>query len=62
MLHLTASSEIFLNSDGAGTFMAAPTAYAASTFGGVTGDSFYPLDIQMFDLERGWKSGPGVRE
>ncbi len=41
--------EIFLNSDGAGTFTAAPTAYAASTFGGVTGDS-YPLDIQIFDL------------
>jgi hypothetical protein len=40
--------EIFLN-DGTGTFTAAPTAYAASTFGGITGDS-YPLDIQMFDM------------
>jgi FG-GAP-like repeat/FG-GAP repeat len=40
--------EIFLN-DGTGTFSAAPTAYTASTFGGVSGDS-YPLDIQMFDM------------
>jgi hypothetical protein len=40
--------EIFLN-DGTGTFPTAPTAYPASTFGGVTGDS-YPLDIQMFDM------------
>ena len=40
--------EIFPN-DGTGTFTAAPTAYAASTFGGATGDS-YPLDIRMFDM------------
>jgi hypothetical protein len=40
--------EIFLN-DGTGTFPTAPTAYPASTLGGVAGDS-YPLDIQMFDI------------
>jgi hypothetical protein len=40
--------EIFLN-DGTGTFPTAPTAYTASTFGGVSGDS-YPLDMQMFDM------------
>jgi hypothetical protein len=41
--------EIFLNSDGAGTFTAAPTAYAASTLGGVAGRP-EPEDIDMFDI------------
>ncbi len=40
--------EVFLN-DGTGTFPTAPTAYQASTFGGVAGDS-YPEDIAMFDM------------
>ncbi len=40
--------EIFLN-DGTGTFPTAPTAYQASTFGGVAGES-YPEDIAMFDM------------
>ena len=41
--------EIFLNSDGAGTFTAVPTAYTASTFGGVAGRP-EPEDIEMFDI------------
>jgi hypothetical protein len=40
--------EIFMN-DGTGAFAATPTAYQASTSGGVAANSD-PLDIQMFDL------------
>jgi hypothetical protein len=41
--------EIFLNTDGTGTFPTAPTAYPASTFGGAAGNSD-PEDIQLFDM------------